>query len=598
MKTDKSINIVGNYCLSDALNKDYTESPLIPKKSISVMGEEEKLSFFFSIVDQSANAVVITNVNKDIIYANKKFEELSGFGLSEVLGKNPRLLKSNKTPADTYRDMYRTLQAGKSWKGVFFNIHRDKTEYIEEAVISPVTCDRGNVICYVAEKRDITAQVAAEERVKRLAHFDSLTGLPNRAYFIEETNKLMDLQSSKESGFTILFADLDRFKELNDSCGHLAGDAALKEVARRIAQVISPSDLAARVGGDEFIVVHRRPTQESATLLAAKLAAELSRPIQINKGQEAFLGISIGAATWPSDGTTMNELLSHADLAMYEAKSTERNFVFYTEQVGIRFYRELELSSRLNQAIRQSKDQFYLVYQPKFYLDSGQVTGVEALLRWNEPEFGIISPVEFIPIAEKHRIMCPIGKWVIKAVCKQLRHWQSEGRVLPDRIAVNISVQQLEHPDFFEEITNIIIDEGLSPTFFELEITESVLMSNSGNTIYVLQQLEQVGFNIVIDDFGTGFSSLSYLKIINAKILKIDKSFVQDISTSIHDQVIVKSVVDLATNLGLSIVAEGVETEEQKSTLISLGCNIGQGFYYSKPLTNNEVSKFFDYKDF
>lgn len=598
MKTDKTIIMPTNDRFADAIRKDHTESPLILMNGASMMTQEEKLSFFFSIVDQSANAVIITNVNKDIIYVNKKFEELSGYDLSEVLGKNPKILKSNKTPADTYRDMYQTLQAKASWKGVFFNVHRDKTEYIEEAVISPVLSEAGNIICYLAEKRDITDQVAAEQRVRRLTHFDSLTELPNRDYFIEEAKNLMDFQLGQESSFTILFADLDRFKELNDSCGHLAGDAALKEVARRIEQVISPNDLAARVGGDEFVVIHKKSTAESTKQLAAKLAAALSRPIKINNGQEAFIGVSIGAATWPLDGTTLNELLSHADLAMYEAKSIERDFVFYTEQLGTHFYRELELSQRLNQAIRQSKEQFYLVYQPKFYLATGQVTGVEVLLRWNEPEFGIISPAEFIPIAEKHRIICPIGKWVIKAVCKQLRHWQSEGRVLPDRIAVNISVQQLEHPDFFEEIIDIITDEGLSPTFFELEITESVLMSNSANTICVLKQLEQVGFNIVIDDFGTGFSSLSYLKIINAKVLKIDKSFIQDISTSTHDQVIVKSVVDLATNLGLSIIAEGVETEEQKNKLISLGCKIGQGFYYSKPLPNNEVSRFFNYKDF
>ena len=229
------------------------------------------------------------------------------------------------------------------------------------------------------------------------------------------------------------------------------------------------------------------------------------------------------------------------------------------------------------------------MYQPKFYLATGQVTGVEVLLRWNEPEFGIISPAEFIPIAEKHRIICPIGKWVIKAVCKQLRHWQSEGRVLPDRIAVNISVQQLEHPDFFEEIIDIITDEGLSPTFFELEITESVLMSNSANTICVLKQLEQVGFNIVIDDFGTGFSSLSYLKRINAQILKIDKSFIDSLATSVHDKMIVKSVVDLAQNLGLSVVAEGVETEQQKRYLEEVGCEMVQGYYHLRAVTANEL---------
>ena len=588
MKIDKTIVMSGSYRLIDALNKGYTEFPLSPNNSVSMMSQQEKLSFFFSIVNQSENAVVITNVDKNIIYANKKFEELSGYSLYEVLGKNPRILKSNNTPVDSYRDMYCTLQAGSSWKGIFFNIHRDGTEYIEEAVISPITCDTGEVIGYLAEKKDITLQKIAEESVRKLTHFDSLTELPNRAYFIEEANKLMDVHPTEENSFSILFADLDRFKELNDSSGHLAGDMALKEVARRLEQALPPGDLAARVGGDEFVVIHRRATKESTANLGAQLAATLSRPISINIEEEAFLGVSIGAATWPSDGITFNDVLSHADLAMYKAKSAEQDFVSYTDQIGTHFYREFDLSCRLKQAIHNT-DQFHLVYQPKFYTATAEVAGVEALLRWEEPELGMISPAEFIPIAEKHRVMCPIGKWVIKAACKQLRQWRSEGRVLPGRMAINISVQQLEHPDFFEGITSIIAEEGLSPTIFELEVTESVLMSNPEKTMRVLQQLEHVGFCIAIDDFGTGFSSLSYLKRINAQILKIDKSFIDSLATSVHDKMIVKSVVDLAQNLGLSVVAEGVETEQQKRYLEEVGCDMVQGYYHLRAVTANEL---------
>ncbi|CAK1697184.1 diguanylate cyclase [Vibrio crassostreae] len=557
--------------------------------------QQEKLSFFFSIVNQSSNAVIITNVDKDIIYANKKFEELSGYSLCDVLGKNPRIFKSNKTPVDNYHDMHRTLKTGSSWKGIFFNRHKDGTEYIEEAVISPITCDTGKVICYLAEKKDITVQMAAEENVRRLTHFDSLTELPNRAYFIEEANELMGFNPTKENSFAILFADLDRFKELNDSKGHLAGDMALKEVARRIEQALPSGDLAARVGGDEFVVIHKRATQESTAQLAAQLATALNQPISINLGQEAFLGVSIGAATWPLDGITLNDVLSHADLAMYEAKSTERDFVPYTEQIGTRYHRELELSIRLNKAIH-NKDQFHLVYQPKFHTATNEVAGVEAMLRWDEPELGTISPEEFIPIAEKHRIILPIGRWVIKAACKQLHHWQSEGRFLPGRMALNISVQQFEHPDFFEDLIKMIADEGLSPSIFELEMTESIFISNPEKTMQVLKKLEHVGFCIAIDDFGTGFSSLSYLKKINAQILKIDKSFIDSLATSIHDKVIVKSVVDLAQNLGLAVVAEGVETEQQKRYLEEIGCDMIQGYYYLKPVTADELIRRIPFK--
>lgn len=590
MKTKKIIKILGDYPFIDSLVKGFPKLPLTIDNKVLGIAEEEKRSFFFSIVNQSANAVVITNADKDIIYANKKFEELSGYTLCEVLGKNPRVLKSNNTPVETYRDMYRTLNTGNSWKGVFLNVHRNGKEYIEEAVISPITSEAGKVICYLAEKKDITAQRAAENYIRKLTHYDGLTELPNRAYFIEEASKLINVEPNEENNFAILFADLDRFKDLNDSSGHLAGDIALKEVSRRIEQALPEDDLAARIGGDEFVVIHRRATQQSIAQLGKRLVAAMNRPISINAGQEAILGVSIGASTWPIDGTTLNEILSHADLAMYKAKSTERHFVTYTESIGTRFHRELELSSRLNQAIYY-QDQFYLVYQPKLYIATAEVAGVEALLRWKEPELGSISPAEFIPIAEKHKLMCPIGKWVIKAVCKQLCQWQSEGRVIPGRVAINVSVQQLEHPDFFDDITDIIAEEGLSPNLFELEVTESVLMSNPDKTMLVLKELEQVGFCLSIDDFGTGFSSLSYLKRINAQILKIDKSFIDHLATSKHDEMIVKSVVDLAHNLGLSVVAEGVETEQQKRFLENVGCDMAQGYYYFKPVIADELMK-------
>nr|WP_246847891.1 EAL domain-containing protein [Vibrio crassostreae] len=280
---------------------------------------------------------------------------------------------------------------------------------------------------------------------------------------------------------------------------------------------------------------------------------------------------------------------------MYEAKSTERDFVPYTEQIGTRYHRELELSIRLNKAIH-NKDQFHLVYQPKFHTATNEVAGVEAMLRWDEPELGTISPEEFIPIAEKHRIILPIGRWVIKAACKQLHHWQSEGRFLPGRMALNISVQQFEHPDFFEDLIKMIADEGLSPSIFELEMTESIFISNPEKTMQVLKKLEHVGFCIAIDDFGTGFSSLSYLKKINAQILKIDKSFIDSLATSIHDKVIVKSVVDLAQNLGLAVVAEGVETEQQKRYLEEIGCDMIQGYYYLKPVTADELIRRIPFK--
>lgn len=572
----------GSHQLRDGDIKLSLGSPLAPDSSISDITVQEKLSLFFSIVNQSTNAVVITNADKDIIYVNTKFEALSGYALTEVLGKNPRVLKSNKTPVGTYRDMHRKLQSGQTWKGVFINVHRNGDEYVEEAVITPVTNEVGDIIYYLAEKKDITALRDAKDSILKLTHYDSLTELPNRAYFIEEASMLTNFPPSDNNSFAILFADLDRFKELNDTNGHLASDLALQEVARRVEKALPPSDFVARVGGDEFVVVHHRATPDTTAELAARLSGALNQAFII-KGREFFLGVSIGASIWPHDGETLSDIMANADLAMYKAKSLGQSFVPYTGLIGSRFHRAVELSHQLSHAIHNN--QFHLVYQPKYDLATGEMMGVEALLRWESPKFGSVSPAEFIPIVEKHQMMFPVGKWVITAACEQLHQWKSEGVVLPGHLAVNISVQQIEHPDFLDGITNLIVNAGLSPSMFELEVTESVLMSAPDRAVHVLMELAARGFCISIDDFGTGFSSLSYLKKLDAKILKIDKSFIDNITTSTHDQVIVKSIVDLAQNLGLSVIAEGVETKEQEQHLIDIGCNAAQGFYYSKPIT-------------
>lgn len=567
--------------LRDSHLRPSIDSPFILGKSASFITDREKLSLFFTIVNESSNAVVITNSEKKIVYVNHKFEEISGYTFDDVVGKDPSVLRSNKTPVGTYREMHRKLKAGKRWKGVFVNVSRNGDEYIEEAVIYPVFNDLGDVIFYLAEKKDITSLRVAENDVERLTHFDNLTELPNRAYFIAEANALTKCSHLKANSFAILFVDLDRFKELNDSCGHYIGDIALKEIAQRIESCIGLNDFVARIGGDEFVVVHRNTTEESMIRLGNQIASLFDSPIQIHE-HEVFLSVSIGAAKWPRDGHTLSEVLSNADLAMYRAKNSGQGFVTYSHTIGSQSHREVELSLRLKKAAM--KNQFYLMYQPKICLSSGEIKGVEALLRWEEPEFGNISPAEFIPIAEKYKMMGSIGLWVIHTVCQQLHEWKLKHITLP-KLAMNISVQQLEHPDFYESLTSIIQAADLETSMFEIEVTESVLMSDPVKTMSVLQTLEHAGFSIAIDDFGIGFSSLSYLKRLNASVLKIDKSFINSVTSDTHDQVIVKSIVDLAKNLGLQVVAEGVETKLQVEYLKSVGCDIAQGFYYSKPLS-------------
>ncbi|WED25271.1 EAL domain-containing protein [Vibrio sp. DW001] len=595
MKYKKDIDPLANSQLFDVLQQGFLAPSTLPSVALELerigITADKNSTLFFSIVNQSSNAVVITDVDKNIIYVNKKFEQLSGYSLEDVIGENPRVLKSSQTSSDTYRDMHLTLQAGNQWRGVFINVHRNGNQYIEEAVISPILNDKGSVICFLAEKKDITAQKYAEDRVKKLTQFDSLTELPNRAFFIEEAEFLASVKPTVDNHFSILFADIDRFKELNDTHGHLCGDGALKTVARRLTTLLSANDFLARVDGDEFVIIHRNATENSTSTLAKKLIASFSEPIGI-QGREHYLGVSIGSSTWPIDGHNLDEILSRADLAMHRAKSTQQSYASYTRTLGYEHDRAKTLSVKLAKAIENA--QFFLVYQPKIDLSTKRVTGLEALLRWNEPELGFIGPIEFIPIAEKHGLITDIGHWVIVNACKQINEWHAEGLKFEGRISINISVQQIEQPNFYERTLATMNSEQISPTQIELEVTESILIKNPEKIMAILGRLVEAGFSIAIDDFGTGYSSFTYLKKLKASVLKIDRSFVANVTSNRQDQSIVQSINHLGHNLGLTVIAEGVETIEQSDYLASIGCDMVQGFYYSKPLPAKGVVPFIE----
>ena len=585
----KLLDVVsGNLELTPSL-----QSSFIRNCTIVDMALDEKYLLFFSIVDQSSNAVLITDDQKRIVYVNKKFEQISGYTSEEVLGENPSILKSDKTPVKMYKDMHCKLEAKQQWRGEFVNRHRDGSEYIEEVAISPITNTGGDIVCFLAEKKDITAQKNAENNVQKLTLFDSLTSVPNRAYFLEQVGELTDSPQVEENHFSVLFVDLNRFKELNDTYGHLAGDKALKEIAERIEGIISKDDFVARVGGDEFVVVHKKATKVCTTQLANRLIDVFSFPIVIDN-QEHYLSASIGSAIWPIDGVTIRQILSRADLAMYNGKTVSRSYTPYTEAIGLQFSREFELVRKIDQAVQENR--FSLVYQPKIDLRTGHIRGMEALLRWDDPELGMLSPAEFIPVAEKHKKMASIGKWVVSEACRQLNCWKSEQKSFSGRIAINISVQQIEEHSFYENIVSILYRENISPSMIELEVTESLLISDPDRVMALFRKLKSVGFNISIDDFGTGYSSLAYLKRLNADILKIDKSFIDNITTDSHDRAIVKSIIELGHNLGLLVIAEGVETCEQLKQLTSLGCDVAQGYYFSKPVPADDIFPFTDYQ--
>jgi diguanylate cyclase (GGDEF)-like protein/PAS domain S-box-containing protein len=541
---------------------------------------------FFSIVDQSSNAIVITDLHHNILYVNKKFEQLSGYPLHEVFGNKPNILKSNKTPLSTYREMNSTLKEGKQWQGEFINRHRDGAEYVEEAIISPIRDRNDRIICFLAEKKNITDLKRAKREIHHLSHFDTLTGLPNRNYFINEVDKMLAYGKFSRNHFSILFADLKRFKELNDTYGHYHGDTVLREVAKRFISSLGPNDILARVGGDEFAVLHRHSSPESLEVLVGSLASVLKPAMTIDE-HDHFLGVRIGSATWPVDSTSLSQLLVCADIAMYNAKQQRRTYIRYTTELGEKSNREFNLASSLERAVED--DNLHLVFQPKFDLNRRHFVGAEALLRWVDPVFGAISPAEFIPIAEKNGLMNIIGGWVINQSCAQLARWKREKFDLNGPLAINISIQQIEHPSFYEQLMAAVHRHQVNPFDIELEVTESILISDPERTSNVLKSLAQAGIGIAIDDFGTGYSSLSYLKKIHATTLKIDKSFIDNVVHDLNDRAIVEAVISLAHNLGIKIVAEGVEQKDQSDLLQSLGCDIVQGYLYAKPQRDQEL---------
>ena len=577
--------VCGNIKLTPSL-----ESSAIRGCSVNNIELDDKFLLFFSIVNQSSNAVVITDVNKYIVYVNKKFEKISGYSSNEVLGQNSNILKSSKTPLSTYLDLHKALDAKQQWSGEFINNHRNGSEYIEEVVISPIVNTKGDVVCYMAEKKDITEHKKAEKAIQQLIHFDSLTNVPNRNYFLEEVEKLISMPHSDENQFALLFVDLNRFKEINDTYGHQSGDKTLQTAATRIENVISPDDFLARVGGDEFVIVHKYATDTSIHKLALSVADSFRAPIFIN-GETNYLGVSIGSACWPQDGLSIRKVLSRADQAMYIAKSSDENYCCYNKNLGNKFERDINIARRLSVALKENS--LSLVFQPKIDLKTREICGLEALLRWTDEQLGEISPVEFIPIAEKHKLMVDIGNWVISEVCKQIKRWQAQYYSFNHRVALNISVQQIESVDFYNQIMTRLYKENISPSQLELEVTESVLISEPERVMALSSQLRKVGFNISIDDFGTGYSSMCYLKRLKANILKIDQSFVRNIISSDHDHTIIKSIIDLGHNLGLTIIAEGVETYDQLNMLQRLGCDLAQGYLFCKPLAAEKLHSFF-----
>jgi diguanylate cyclase (GGDEF)-like protein/PAS domain S-box-containing protein len=540
-------------------------------------------------VEQSPNSIVITDLNGNIEYVNTMFTTVTGYASNEVLGKNPNLLKSNQTPQATYDDMWAVLTSGKTWHGELINSRKDGSIYIESAIISPVKQPDGKTTNYVAVKEDITAKKKAEARMEQLAHFDQLTGLPNRVMLNDRVKYLLNISKRSNEPLAVMFLDLDHFKNINDTLGHSIGDKILIEMAQRLTKSIRSEDTVSRLGGDEFIMLFPNTDSKSAMHIATKLIEAVSQASLI-ENHELTITPSIGIAIYPNDGQDFETLLKNADTAMYKVKNNTRNsFNFFTQEMQSNLARNLQLVNALRHALKRSELEVY--YQPQISIQDGYIIGAEALLRWNHPELGMISPAEFIPIAEDSGQIIEIGEWVLRTATAQMKKWLTEGSK-EMIMAVNLSAVQFRQPNFTTLVTTILEETQLAHQHLELELTEAVTMSNPKAAIDIMNILHEQGIRMSIDDFGTGYSSLSYLKQFKVYKLKIDQSFIRNITDDSEDRAIVSAIIDMANNLGLRTIAEGVETSEQLAFLRLHGCHEVQGYYFSKPLTSEKFSEF------
>ncbi len=543
---------------------------------------EEHILTLSQAIDQSPVSVMIVDTNGKIEYVNNGFERITGYSASDVVGKNSNLLQSGLTPASHYRELWQTISNGNNWDGEFQSRRKNGEIFWEYAQIAPVQDAEGRIRHYLAIKADITKQKQQEMQIQHQTNFDTLTDLPNRFLCMDRLKQLIiDAQHSNKC-VAVFFLDLDDFKRINDSLGHEVGDQLLKQAAARIQNTMcNKDDMVGRLGGDEFIVLQGGLTEPSeARFMADSLLTCFRDPFLLDS-RMLVLTVSVGIALYPDDGHAPVELLRNADTAMNHSKEQGRNtYHYFTDEMNREVHNRLQLEEQLHGALQ--RNELYLCYQPLIYIDSRSLMGTEALLRWNNPQLGIVSPMEFIPIAERTGLIMEIGEYVLTKSIEQLAQWRRQfNKDLS--MSVNLSPKQFCNPYLAPFIKQILHKSGVPAEFLKLEITEGVLMNGHGNVEETLTALSELGVDIVMDDFGTGYSSLSYLRTYPFDILKIDRSFVNDINEDGANRELVNASIDMAHGLGLKVVAEGVETEAELSHLADRGCDYVQGYLFGKP---------------
>jgi len=574
--------------------------PLIDEKtkSVSVLAvtrditarkkTEESQKIAALVYQNSSEAMMVLNEHNQIIAINPAFTKITGYCFDEVDGKNPSILKSERQDANFYKEMWQSIDKTGHWEGEIWNKHKDGEDYAEWLIINTIFTEEGKLAQRVALFSDITEKKKAHELIWNQANFDPLTRLPNRNMFMDRLDLDIKVASRSEKPLAIIFLDLDRFKEVNDSLGHDKGDILLCEAAERLTACVRKSDTVTRLGGDEFIII--LPELDDVHIIdrvAQTIIQNLSEPFNLN-GEQAYISASLGIALYPDDANDSKGLIKHADQAMYLSKEMGRSrYSYFTKSMQDQAQSRLQLLNDMRGAL--AKDQFELYYQPIIDLKTNQIVKAEALIRWNHPTRGLISPANFIPLAEESGLIIDIGDWVFKQTVQQVKHWRKTYKNL--QVSVNKSPIQFRAATDCDDWINYLKQINLSGDAIAIEITEGLLMDNASNITHQLLQYRDAGIQVSMDDFGTGYSALSYLNKFHIDYLKIDQSFTRNLSVDSNDMALSEAIILMSHKLGLKVIAEGIETEEQKQLLIAADCNYGQGYLFSKPVPAAQFEK-------
>ncbi|WP_248805394.1 phosphodiesterase DibA [Pseudomonas sp. MWU13-2100] len=549
--------------------------------------DRERLRQAAAVFDCTREGVLVTDKDGLIVHVNRAFVAITGYQETEVLGERPNLFKSGRHSAEFYQKVYQTLAATGEWSGEIWNRRKSGEIYPQWQTIRAIRDDHGQLSQYVAVFSDISAIKDSQHELAQLANYDPLTGLPNRLLFTDRATQALASAQVHKRGCALLLIDLDHFKIINDSLGHNIGDQLLKAVGERLQHLFGSGISLARLGGDEFAVLAENcPQVVQAAALAQRVIEGLKESFPLD-GHQLFISASIGISLFPSDSLNAEQLLRNADSALFKAKSAGREgYALYTEELTAHAQHRVEMAGELRRALEQ--DELRVYYQPVHELSSSRLIGVEALVRWEHPQRGLVSPGEFIPIAERTGLIAEIDAWVMQQSCRQMCQWLQDGVQL-SFIAVNVSSRLFARRELYQQVAKVLDDSGLDPALLELEVTESAVMDDPEVALEQLHRLRELGVSLAIDDFGTGYSSLLRLKRLPVQKLKIDQGFVAGLPWDEDDAAIVRVVIALAQSMGMQVQAEGIEQAEQARFLLNQSCDLGQGYWFGRPMPADQI---------